>query len=186
MSGLLLGAVGGGVGGYKLASDGGAMRGKDPADLSTGNHRDDSRPSETTLDPSSMGDRFENTVMPFVPFEEACDVETFISWFQCRSFELNRESGGLHIAVGHPLVHDPDFSNIRFTNSGHNLTAIQVLDVFSEQTGISYSIRPCAVLWEKRKIQDAEQGGAGEPATRSESDAEGGDKPQPVAEGRSR
>jgi hypothetical protein len=34
--------------------------------------------------------------------------------------------------------------------------------------------------------KDAEQGGAGEPATRSESDSEGGDKPQPEAEGRPR
>lgn len=34
--------------------------------------------------------------------------------------------------------------------------------------------------------QQAEQGGAGQPATRSESGSEGGDKPQPEAEGRSR
>ncbi|MBK1884909.1 hypothetical protein JIN85_21035 [Luteolibacter pohnpeiensis] len=32
----------------------------------------------------------------------------------------------------------------------------------------------------------AEQGGAGQPATRPESDSEGGDKPQPESEGRSR
>jgi hypothetical protein len=37
----------------------------------------------------------------------------------------------------------------------------------------------------KRK-KKGEQGGAGEPATRSESDSEGGDKPQPESEGRSR
>ncbi|WP_338684810.1 Ig-like domain-containing protein [Haloferula helveola] len=36
------------------------------------------------------------------------------------------------------------------------------------------------------KTNNAEQGGAGEPATRSESDSEGGQKPQPEAEGRSR
>ena len=34
--------------------------------------------------------------------------------------------------------------------------------------------------------EEAEQAGAGQPATRSESDSEGGDKPQPEAEGRSR
>jgi hypothetical protein len=34
--------------------------------------------------------------------------------------------------------------------------------------------------------QEAEQAGAGQPATRPESDSEGGDKPQPEAEGRSR
>jgi hypothetical protein len=33
---------------------------------------------------------------------------------------------------------------------------------------------------------NGEQGGAGQPATRSESDSEGGDKPQPEAEGRAR
>lgn len=157
MSGLLLGAVGGGIGGYTLASGGGAMRGKHHADVTTTDHRADSRPAETGLDTSSMSDQFENTVIPTVPFGEGCDIETFISWFQCRSFELNRESGGLHIAVGHPLVHDPDFSNIRFTYSAHNLSPRQVLDAFSKQTGISYSIRPCAVLWERRKTQDAEQ-----------------------------
>lgn len=37
-----------------------------------------------------------------------------------------------------------------------------------------------------RVNQQAEQGGAGQPATRSESDSEGGDKPKPDAEGRSR
>ncbi|MBK1884795.1 hypothetical protein JIN85_20465 [Luteolibacter pohnpeiensis] len=36
------------------------------------------------------------------------------------------------------------------------------------------------------KNQQAEQGSAGQPATRSESDSEGGDKPQPESEGRSR
>jgi hypothetical protein len=36
------------------------------------------------------------------------------------------------------------------------------------------------------KNNKVEQAGAGQPATRSESDSEGGDKPQPEAEGRSR
>jgi hypothetical protein len=36
------------------------------------------------------------------------------------------------------------------------------------------------------KIPGGEQGGAGQPATRSESDSEGDDKPHPEAEGRSR
>jgi hypothetical protein len=38
----------------------------------------------------------------------------------------------------------------------------------------------------KRITEEAEQAGAGQPATRSESDSEGGDKSQPEAEGRSR
>jgi hypothetical protein len=40
-------------------------------------------------------------------------------------------------------------------------------------------------LTEAREIQ-AEQAGTGQPATRPESKSEGGDKPQPEAEGRSR
>ena len=36
------------------------------------------------------------------------------------------------------------------------------------------------------KEQEAEQAGAGQPATRPESKSEGSDKPQPEAEGRSR
>ncbi len=37
-----------------------------------------------------------------------------------------------------------------------------------------------------RRDANAQQGGAGQPATRAESEPEGGDKPQPEAEGRSR
>ena len=37
-----------------------------------------------------------------------------------------------------------------------------------------------------KELADAEQAGAGQPATRSESKSEGGDKPQPESEGRSR
>jgi hypothetical protein len=36
------------------------------------------------------------------------------------------------------------------------------------------------------RIKEAQQGGTGQPATRPESDSEGGDKPQPEAEGRTR
>jgi hypothetical protein len=38
----------------------------------------------------------------------------------------------------------------------------------------------------EKKQKQAEQGGAGQPATRSEPDSEGGDKPQSEPEGRSR
>jgi hypothetical protein len=40
--------------------------------------------------------------------------------------------------------------------------------------------------YDSRLIKQAEQGGTGQPATRPESTSEGGDKPQPEAEGRSR
>ena len=136
------------------------MRGENNAGVTTTDHRADSVPAETGPATSSMADQFDKSVMPFVPFDEGGDIEEFISWFQCRSYELNRESGGLHIAVGHPLAHDPAFSNIRFTCSARNLSPRQVLDVFSKQTGIRYSIRPCAVFWERRKTQ-AEQGADG-------------------------
>jgi hypothetical protein len=42
------------------------------------------------------------------------------------------------------------------------------------------------VAGEILKNEEAQQGGAGQPATRSESDLEGGDKPQPESERRSR
>ena len=48
------------------------------------------------------------------------------------------------------------------------------------------SSRPIAEDYLEPSNQNAEQDGAGQPATRSESDSEGGDKPQPEAEGRSR
>ena len=38
----------------------------------------------------------------------------------------------------------------------------------------------------RRVTKQGEQGGAGEPATRAESDSQGSDKPQPESEGRSR
>lgn len=46
--------------------------------------------------------------------------------------------------------------------------------------------RLASVTATTRTKQEGEQGGAGQPATRSESDSEGGDKPQPESEGRSR
>ena len=41
------------------------------------------------------------------------------------------------------------------------------------------------VIFHVQEKSKGEQGGAGQPATRSESESEGGDKPQPEAEGRS-
>lgn len=41
-------------------------------------------------------------------------------------------------------------------------------------------------FFKRVKTTNSEQGGAGQPATRSESKSEGGDKPQPDSEGRSR
>jgi hypothetical protein len=148
---ILIGFVGGRISGYTLASGGGAMRGENHADVTATNHQTESSPAQNGFDVGSTGDRFDNITIPSVPFDEGCDINTFISWFQCRSSELNQESGGLHIAVGHPLVHDPEFSTIRFKYKARNLSARQVLDAFSKQTGISYSIRPCAVLSERRE-----------------------------------
>lgn len=45
---------------------------------------------------------------------------------------------------------------------------------------------PPVALASKTKAENAEQGGTGQPATRSESDSEGSHKPQPESEGRSR
>ena len=43
-----------------------------------------------------------------------------------------------------------------------------------------------SVMWPALRTKNAEQGGTGQPATRSESKSEGNLKPQPEAEGRSR
>ena len=42
------------------------------------------------------------------------------------------------------------------------------------------------ILWTVGTYKETEQAGARQPATRSQSKSEGGDKPQPEAEGRSR
>ena len=133
------------------------MRGENNVDVATTDHRADSGLVKNEPDTNSMTEPFDKSVLPRVPFDEGGDIQEFISWFQCRSYELNRESGGLHIIVGHPLVHDAEFSKVRFTCSDRNLTPRQVLDAFSKQTGISYSIRPCAVLSERREPKKAEQ-----------------------------
>jgi hypothetical protein len=47
-------------------------------------------------------------------------------------------------------------------------------------------VAPWIVIAIPKRERPDEQGGAGQPATRPESESEGGDKPQPEAEGRSR
>lgn len=92
-----------------------------------------------------------------VKIDKDWDLGNFISWFQCRSFENDPSSGGLQIVVGHPLVHEPELSKIRFEYRAQNVSARQILDEFSKQTGVRYSIRPCAVLWEKQEAGNDKQ-----------------------------
>lgn len=68
--------------------------------------------------------------------------------------------------------------------------------MLSREPGIDESKLPFAIAKDGIKLigeieailrnPKAQQGGAGEPATRAESDVEGGDKPRPESEGRSR
>ena len=74
-----------------------------------------------------------------------------IGLLQCRSVENDSGGHGIHITVGHPLSHSPDFGKVRFTYQAENVSALEILDALSEKTGIVYSIIPCAVLWEKKK-----------------------------------
>jgi len=64
-------------------------------------------------------------------------------------------------------------------SSGHELSET-CRKIYAEQ-----ALHPEHFLVLRRKA-DAQQAGAGQPATRPESKSEGGDKPQPDAEGRSR
>jgi hypothetical protein len=61
--------------------------------------------------------------------------------------------------------------------------------VMTKKTGENWTFMKTIIDWGKVSTiaqVNSEQVGAGQPATRSESDPEGGDKPQPEAEGRSR
>ena len=59
--------------------------------------------------------------------------------------------------------------------------------VEADEHGEVFTYQLETITWKKLpKTSKAEQGGAGEPATRVESDSQGSDKPQPESEGRSR
>ena len=82
----------------------------------------------------------------------------------------------------------PDDESIRakrITIRAEQITHLALIAAIAEQADLNILIKPgTLVLVPKTKI--AEQAGAGQPATRPESKSEGGDKPQPESEGRSR
>lgn len=57
---------------------------------------------------------------------------------------------------------------------------------FAALTGAATGLFCSIAKRRHHREEEAEQGGAGQPATRSDSKSEVGDKPQPEAEGRSR
>jgi hypothetical protein len=67
---------------------------------------------------------------------------------------------------------------------GYPFTVNEVADKVEECVKLNFNEATIVVRPESEK--EGEQVGTGQPATRSESDLEGGDKPQPEAEGRSR
>lgn len=82
------------------------------------------------------------------------------------------------VEIGHPVSHDSVYP----VDKGK-------IELGYGDTARSVSPEEFRVMIEAtsdKKITRAEQGGAGQPASRSESDSKGGDKPQPDAKGRSR
>ncbi len=149
---LSLGFVVGGIGGYRIGRDSSAKpseaTGTDGG-LKTDHHlQHDIRIVEVEEHTSSMDEAFRATTIPVIAMEDN-DLWELISFLQCRSAETSPISGGIHIAVGHPLIHSPELRDTRFTYTAKDVTALEVLDALKEQTGITYSIRPCAVLWGK-------------------------------------
>ena len=156
---ILLGLVVAGFGGYRMGFDAGVAQDEGSAqeDRSTESSHPphDVRIVEIEEHTRSMDDAFRSNIIPSISAEDFNLME-IISFLQCRSVENDPQSGGIHIAIGHPLVHSPDFNDARFTLKTTNISVLEVLDAVSEQTGITYSIRPCAVLWGKQK-PEAEQ-----------------------------
>ena len=87
---------------------------------------------------------------------------------KAHDFELVEFDGFVNISS--PIVEGLSHEGIVVTESG-----IEVPVFRTSELAVS-----------KKPIQEGEQTGAGQPATRLESKSEGGDKPQPEAEGRSR
>ena len=109
-------------------------------------------------------------------------------------FVVYKGEHGVNVVDGQEVV----FFFTRHNNAatgplGRHSTAFPVKDGKIVYASTSEDFRREYKIEEFRKAiteliekQAAQQGGAGQPATRSESDSEGGDKPQPESEGRSR
>jgi hypothetical protein len=166
---ILLGVAGGGLVGYRTGYGAGMTRGKEAGQAERATMCSkclhDVPSNEAKGQQPSMDAAFRNNIFASVRLED-CSLPEFIAYLQCRSVENNPESGGIQIAIGHPLAHSPDFNDVRFTFKATNVSVIEILDTLTEQTGITYSIRPCAVLWEKKE-KKAEPTGAGQPSNPS-------------------
>jgi hypothetical protein len=104
--------------------------------------------AEGDMGRGSIDEALRNTKVPCVDFEDNSLME-IISLLQCRTFEMNRESGGVQIAIGHPLVHDSQLADMSFTLQARDQSIIEILDKITQEAGFKYSIRPCVVLWGK-------------------------------------
>ena len=97
------------------------------------------------------------------------------------------ESGvGMPLRLSYRLKEDSDddrqpaFYGISVSSSGH----VQIAIYFDDPKDLKNAQKIFASLTPTKP--KSEQGGAGQPTTRAESEPEGGDKPEPESEGRSR
>lgn len=178
---LAIGLIFGGVGGYYLGTT------RSSTTTSSG-----AKPSSEASDPGALAigtakstepvpTAFDTTVIQ-LPLVEDCDLSALIAMIQCKTFEANPESGGLQFTIGHPLVHDPARAEMRVTLRSKKATAREFLDEVAAQTGIRYSIHPCAVLWGTSDPTEGEQNGSDEPATVPDSGPEGEGIPESETE----
>ncbi len=156
---LLLGAVGGGLAGHRMGFSAGETHGKELAQAviaptpSKPSHDIPGREPEGQQ--PSMDAAFRKNIFHQVHFKDN-SLSEVIGLLQCRSVENDSGGPGIQITVGHPLSHSPDYGKVRFTYQAEKVSALEILDALSEKTGIVYSIRPCAVLWEKKKTKTEE------------------------------
>ena len=78
--------------------------------------------------------------------------------------------------IAHPVSHD----------AAHEVSKGKLIDPESDDSKVLLSLEAFEARLRPHLKKKAEQAGTGQPATRPESKSEGGDKPQPDAEGRSR
>lgn len=155
---LVLGLLGGGIGGYvighrsALGSTDLPVVGRDSAESSP---KHEESPESVVDGREWMEESFKETVIPVIDMDDESHLMDMVSMLQCRAAELRNVPGGIHIAVGHPLIHSPDLAEPGFVYQAREVSVLDILDALAEQTGITYSIRPCAVLWGKNVDAEA-------------------------------
>lgn len=121
----------------------------------------------------------ESAVEPVTPTQF---VEAMASWRRLSAADVPHRAIVSHSNEG-PVIFPSSFTEMK----NRPLKGVIVLkdgSVLQYFTRAEDAVSIAGVFY--IRIEEAEQGSAGQPATRSESDSEGGDKPQPESDGRSR